>query len=92
MSLARHLRAIKYKKAGVQLYDMGNDFAMCGGGERKSDTDANRKPGKAPTKYAEESKDEPKQGRYGRIPEALKDRGGDGKEQEGNRFITDKDL
>ena len=56
--LPRHLQLIQYKRAGVQLYDMGNDFAMCGGGERKSDTDANGKLGKAPTKYAEESKDE----------------------------------
>ena len=89
--LPRHLQLIQYKRAGVQLYDMGNDFAMCGGGERKSDTDANGKLGKAPTKYAEESKDEPKHGRRAHT-RGFKRQGWRRKEQEGNRFITDKDL
>ena len=75
---------------------MGN-LAVCGGVERKeADGDGSGKPGKftPPTTPAanDESKNEPKQGRYGKAPESLKDRGGDGKEQEGNRFITDKDL
>ena len=80
------------QEGGSAVVRHGKRFRYVRRRRKKSDTDANRKPGKAPTKYAEESKDEPKQGRYGRIPEALKDRGGDGKEQEGNRFITDKDL
>eukprot|EP00943_MAST-04B_sp_MAST-4B-sp1_P002610 g2610.t1 len=71
---------------------MGN-LAVCGGGERKDeDGSGSAKPGKFVPPAAEESKNEPKQGRYGKAPESLVDRGGDGKEQEGNRFITNEDL
>ena len=54
---------------------MGN-LAVCGGEERKDeDGSGSAKPGKFVPPAAEESKNEPKQGRYGKAPESLVDRG-----------------